>query len=135
MLNQDECSIDFTQTKQDDGNNQNTLSRVYLDAITKSNQKATNLEGWSVNESTYLINSFLKKFEQDRIAIFDFNIDQKDYVCKYNINNTGIEQIVKDFFINKNKKNAYSYSSKLSNQLFDIFVDYLDKHIVIKIKS
>lgn len=121
-------SIDFSHLEKSNENmsSYDKLSKSCNEAIVIANEKANNLEPWENSPSSYLINKFLAEYEDDRKIILNFQTQQKTYNCDTLISENIIEHISNDFLKNRNKKNAYSYSSPLAKQLLGIIFDYLN---------
>lgn len=105
-----------------------TIEQLYHESIVVANNKAHNIEQWKFNPSSYLITEFLKQYNNDKVALFNFKVDGKVYTEENVIFDECIESILDDFSRNSNKKNAFTYKDDLSEQLFSIFIDYLNSN-------
>lgn len=126
MIEYDKAGIDSSQT------DAIYLENIANEAILKINEKANNNDSWEFSASSFIIDNFMNRYLNDRHAILNFEIEQKQYACKNSISeNKILSSVVSSFATNKNKKNAYKYSNllgidNLSKELFYIIMDYID---------
>lgn len=126
-------SMSFDEvSKSTDSDFTESVEEIYYKSVVIANNKAHNTEPWNINPSSYLINRFLHQYTEDKVALFNFGVDGKNYTEKHTIFDDCIESILEDFSKNSNKKSIFKYSSNLSSQLFDIFIDYLNENNTIK---
>jgi hypothetical protein len=97
------------------------------EAILTANEKANNLEPWKNGASPYLIDQFLVSFDKShRKSVLNFKVEQKSYECYHLTQEENLKTVTDRYLKDKNKKNAYKYSSVLAKNLFNIILDYLD---------
>ncbi len=133
MTMHDEIKLDYTLDFGDRKtlSEQEKLKKICNEAITKANEKANNLEPWVHGPSLYLIDQFLSEFDKkSRKSVLNFKVKQKSYNCFNLISEDNFEAIVRKYLLDKNKKNAYTFSSDLARELFTIIIDYIDYILV-----
>lgn len=118
-------NFDFNSGIDLEKDNNSEIYKICSEAFIRANEKANNLSPWQVSPSSYMINNFLNEYNTTKEIIFNFQVEQKSYDCQNLIIQNTLDPIFDNYTKDKNKKNAYTYSSDLSKQLFSIMIDYI----------